>query len=109
MQNFQGTLQPTSGRDVPLQITFQIDAEASRVRILSDRRRIGSWDAEDIHVKRESIFRFLIRVDEDDQTFAFSPDDPSGFAQAIPVEIDLAEAPKPRFGLAERLRQAAGA
>lgn len=105
MNNFHGVLQSPTSQEQPLKITFQIDS--GRVRLFSDRRRIGSWDMENVHVRRESIFRFLVRVDDDDATYSFTPDDPSGFAASIDVEIDLADT-KPRFGLAERLRQVAG-
>ena len=105
MQTFQGTLQTTESRELPLRVSFQVDE--GRIRMWSDRHRIGSWEANDVHIRRESIFRFLVNIEDD--VYAFTPEDPSGFAQAVKVEIDLTTTPKPRFGLAERLRQAADA
>lgn len=103
MQTFQGTLQAASGRELPLKISFQIDE--GRIRIWSERHRIGSWESDQVDVKRETIFRFLVTIEED--VYAFAPEDPSGFAQAMDVEIDLTATPRPRFGLADRLRQVA--
>lgn len=103
MQTFQGMLAATESRDLPLRVSFQVDE--GRVRIWSDRHRIGSWQANEVHVRRQSIFRFLISIEED--VYAFTPEDPSGFASAVEVEIDLTANPSPRFGLADRLRQAA--
>lgn len=105
MQTFQGMLQATSDRALPLQVSFQIDD--GRIRMWSDRHRIGSWASDDVHVKRDSLFRFL--VDIDDEIYAFTPEDPSGFASAVNVEIDLTANARPRFGLADRLRQVAEA
>lgn len=101
MQTFHGTLQATSDRALPLNISFQIDD--GRIRMWSDRHRIGSWASDEVHVKRESIFRFLLNIDE--EVYAFAPEDPSGFAAAVDVEIDLTTATRSRFGLADRLRQ----
>lgn len=104
MQTFAGTLQSTARGETPLNVSFQIDA--NRVRLWSDRHRIGSWNVEQVKVNRESIFRFLLTVD--DEHYMFSPQDPSGFASALDVEIDLTAAERPRFGLADRIRRAAG-
>ena len=103
MQTFHGMLQATADRALPLKISFQIDD--GRIRMWSDRHRIGSWSADQVHVQRESIFRFLVAID--DEAYAFSPEDPSGFAAAVDIEIDLTTAGRPRFGLADRLRQVA--
>ncbi len=103
MQKFQGILQPISGQDEPLRVTLQVDD--GRIRMWSDRQRIGSWDAADVHVRRESIFRFSLTIEG--EALAFNPDDPSGFATGVDLEIDLTTGDRPRFGLADRLRQVA--
>lgn len=105
MQKFQGILQPIGGQDAPLRVTLQIDE--GRIRLWSDRQRIGSWDARDVHIRRESIFRFVLTIEE--EALAFNPDDPSGFADTVDLEIDLTAGDRPRFGLADRLRQVADA
>lgn len=102
MQTFKGTLQATGSRD-PLLITLQVDD--GRIRMWSDRHRIGSWDASEVHIRRDTIFRFLLTIEE--EIYTFTPEDPSGFAGSVDLEIDLTAVEKPRFGLAERLRQAA--
>lgn len=102
MQTYQGILQSAASGDAPLTVTVQFDGE--RVRMWSDRRRIGSWDLSSVKVQRESIFRFLITIDE--ETYRFTPEDPTGFAEQIDIEIDLTAEDKPRFGLADRIRAA---
>ncbi|HLU51972.1 MAG TPA: hypothetical protein VK011_00070 [Acidimicrobiia bacterium] len=101
MHTFYGTLQGLSNGDGPLSVGIQFDG--GRVRMWSDRRRLGSWDLADVRIRRESIFRFVLIVDG--QEYRFSPDDPSGFAESVDVEIDLTAEEKPRFGLADRIRQ----
>lgn len=102
MQTFQGSLQSTDpGESPPLNVSLQFDRD--RIRMWSDRRRIGSWDAADVKVQRESIFRFLVEIDG--ESYRFIPDDPGGFSDSVEVEIDLTAAEKPRFGLAERIRR----
>jgi hypothetical protein len=103
MHNFKGSLQSRSNRETPLAVNLQFDGD--RVRMWSDRHRIGSWNAAEVRIERESIFRFLLSID--DEQYTFSPDDPSGFATSVDVEIDLTSADRPRFGLAARIRQAA--
>jgi hypothetical protein len=103
VQTFQGTLQATSDRVLPLKVTFQVDD--GRIRMWSDRNRIGSWAADQVHIRRESIFRFLVTIDEEE--YAFTPEDPVGFAGSVNVEIDLTSGTRSRFGLADRLRQVA--
>jgi hypothetical protein len=104
LENFHGTIQSLNGREVPLRITLQYDGE--RVRMWSDRNRIGSWSLDQVKVKRDTIFRFRLEVD--DESYLFCPDDPSGFARSVEVEIDLTTPRKARFGLAERIRQVEG-
>lgn len=104
MENFHGTIQSPNGRDVPLRITLQYDGD--RVRMWSDRNRIGSWGLDQVNVKRDTIFRFLLEIDEEE--YVFCPDDPSGFATSVDVEVDLTTSRKTRFGLAERIRQLEG-
>ncbi len=101
MQTFHGTLQSTSSADVPLVVSIQFDN--GRIRMWSDRRRIGSWDASDVQITRESIFRFVIKID--DEEYRFSPDDPTEFVNHVDVAIDLTAVEKPRFGLAQRIRE----
>lgn len=101
-ETFRGSLQPNSGDEAPVYVAIQLDG--TRVRMWSDRHRMGSWEVDEVHFERETIFRFVIDVDG--ETYAFTPDDPSGFASAIDVEIDLTRTDKPRFGLAARLKQA---
>lgn len=103
MKTYKGSLQSQTSREVPLLVTLQVDGE--RIRMWSDRHRIGSWDARDVHIQRETIFRFLITID--DEAYHFTPEDPSGFADGVTLEIDLSSTEKPRFGLAERIREAA--
>lgn len=102
MQTFQGTLQATVTGESPLLVSIQFDG--SRIRMWSDRRRMGSWEASDVKIQRESIFRFTLDIDG--ESYHFSPDDPAGFADSVDVEIDLTSGDRPRFGLAERIRQA---
>lgn len=101
MKTYHGTLQTIDSAETPLRVAIQLDGE--RVRMWSDRHRMGSWDVEELRVERRSIFRFLVGVGED--SYEFSPDDPSGFASDMNVEIDLTAPEKPRFGLAARLKQ----
>ncbi len=103
MQKFQGILQPIDSHDAPLRVTLQVDD--GRIRMWSESQRIGSWDIADVHIRRESIFRFMLTIE--DEALAFNPDDPSGFAAGVDLEIDLTTGERPRFGLADRLRQAA--
>lgn len=105
MQTFSGTLQSTSNHESPLTMTLQIDGD--RIRMWSDRRRIGSWSTADVVVERHSIFRFLLSIDE--EVYQFTPDDPSGFAEAVDLVVDLTKVDRPRFGLAARIRDAAEA
>lgn len=105
MQTFKGSLQTRSSHEAPLGVSLQFDG--GRVRMWSDRHRIGSWDADDVRIARETIFRFLISID--DEEYIFTPEDPSGFAESVDFEIDLTAGERPRFGLAARIRQAAEA
>lgn len=102
MQTFHGALQSTATGETPLSVSLQFDGD--RIRMWSDRRRIGSWDAVDVKIERESIFRFLLTMDG--ECYRFTPNDPGEFSDSVDVEIDLTVSEKPRFGLAERIRQA---
>lgn len=102
MTTFPGTLHSTTPGETPLMVSLQFDG--NRIRMWSDRLRIGSWEASDVRIRRESIFRFLLLIGEDE--YRFSPEDPSGFTESVDVEIDLTTTERPRFGLADRLRQA---
>ena len=103
MQTFKGTLQSITSRDVPLLISLQVDGD--RIRMWSDRHRIGSWDKNAVKIRRDTIFRFCLEIDE--ETYLFTPEDPAALTNAVDVEIDLTSIEKPRFGLADRIRQAA--
>lgn len=96
---FQGQLH--RGDDPPQRAVLQI--EDGRCRLLNDRRRIASWDLEEIQAERIGVFRFKIKAP--DMIFDFQPIDPSGFSDAIGAVVDL-RATRSRFGLAERVRQA---
>lgn len=102
MQTFQGTLQSTVTGESPLSVSLQFDN--GRVRMWSDRHRIGSWESAEVRIERESIFRFVLHVDG--ESYRFMPDDPGAFVDSVDVEIDLTKSERPRFGLAERIRQA---
>lgn len=101
-KTFQGTLQPLSGSEPPLSVSLQFDG--SRIRMWSDRHRMGSWEADDVRIERTTIFRFVLEVDG--ESYAFTPDDPAEFSETAHIEIDLTKAERPRFGLADRLRRA---
>jgi hypothetical protein len=81
----------------------QVQLDDGRLRIVTERRRVGSWAADEVITERVSIFRFNLIVD--DTSYAFMPEDPAGFAEAVGVVIDLREN-KGRFGLLDRIRQA---
>jgi hypothetical protein len=70
---------------------------------MNAHRRIGSWDLAEVTAERNSVYSFLLKTP--DITFTFQPSDPSAFSEAIGAVIEL-RAPKARFGLAERVRQA---
>jgi hypothetical protein len=97
MTIFSGQLQREN--EEPLRVHLQIDED--RCRIWTDRRRLGSWQLNDVHTERASVFRFILHLDGAD--VSFTPDDPSGFSDAMGAVIDLRPA-RSRFGLAERLR-----
>lgn len=102
MHTFHGTLQSTITGECPLSVSIQFDGE--RIRMWSDRHRIGSWDVSQVKVERESIFRFVLHIDG--ESYRFMPDDPGSFVASVDVEIDLTASERPRFGLAERIRRA---
>lgn len=105
MTTFQGSLQTAAQNEPPIFVSVQLDN--ARIRMWSDRHRIGSWDAEDVRIERESIFRFILSIQ--DEVYWFTPADPSGFALTMNIEVDLTATERSRFGLAERLRQVAEA
>jgi hypothetical protein len=73
MQTFKGTLQSTTSRDAPLLVSLQVDGD--RIRMWSDRHRIGSWDKHEVKIRRDTIFRFSIEIDE--EIYLFTPEDPA--------------------------------
>jgi hypothetical protein len=85
----------------PIRASVQI--EDGRVRIWTDRRRLVSWDQAQVTCERTSVFRF--QLSDGYATYDFQPGDPAGFSDSIGAVVDL-RAPKSRFGLAERIRQA---
>lgn len=87
--------------EAPIRGTIQI--EDGRVRIWTDRRRLASWDLHQVKCERTSVFRFSLS--DGNITYEFQPADPAGFSDAIGAVVDL-RAPKSRFGLADRIRQA---
>jgi hypothetical protein len=98
---FRGSLQSIGGTEPPIHVSIQFDGP--RVRMWSDRHRMGSWDVDEVRVERVTIFRFAVHIDG--ESYAFTPDDPAGFTSIADVEIDLTRTEKPRFGLADRLKQ----
>ncbi len=105
MQTFQGSLQSTTSREAPLTVSLQVDGE--RIRMWSDRHRIGSWDKDQVKIRRESVFRFSLEIDG--EKYVFTPEDPGALSNSVDIEVDLTALEKPRFGLAARIRQAADA
>lgn len=80
-----------------------IDVSDGRFRISAGRRQLGSWALERITVERTSIYRFSLKIE--DEQLDFYPDDPSTFSDAVGAIIDLTET-KSRFGLRERIERA---
>jgi hypothetical protein len=105
VSTFQGSLQSVAKDEPPIFVSLQLDNE--RIRMWSDRHRIGSWDVDEVRIERESIFRFLVTIDG--ESYAFTPVDPAGFATTMNIEVDLTANERSRFGLADRLRQVADA
>lgn len=99
MSVFGGQL--TFNEEGPVRGSVQI--EDGRVRIWTDRRRIVSWVQTQVKCERNSVFRF--DLSDGLATYEFHPADPAGFSDAIGAVVDL-RAPKSRFGLADRIRQA---
>ena len=82
-----------------------VQIEDGRCRLFTDRRRLGSWDMNEIQAERVGVLRF--QVNASGFEFAFQPNDPKGFSDAIGATVDLRSA-KSRFGLADRVRAATG-
>jgi hypothetical protein len=99
MSVFHGLLQ--RGNSIPERASVQFDD--GRCRVWNDRRRIGSWEVDEVNTERVGVSRFQMRVGDID--FYFNPDDPAGFSEEAGAIVDLT-AKTGRFGLAERLRQA---
>lgn len=98
MSEFYGQLNRNAQSPIPG--TVQI--EHGRVRIWTDKRRLVSWDQDQVRCERSSVFQFDLTDGE--AVYEFHPKDPAGFSEAIGAVIDI-RARKTRFGLAERLRQ----
>lgn len=99
MSVFNGQLHRND--EAPMRGTVQI--EDGRVRVWTDRRRLASWDQNQVKCERTSVFRFSLT--DGSSTYDFQPADPAGFSDAIGAVVDL-RTPKSRFGLADRIRQA---
>lgn len=84
-------------------IRGSVQIEDGRVRIMTDRRRLASWDQSQVSCERSSVFRF--ELSDGLASYEFHPADPVAFSDAIGAVVDL-RAPKSRFGLADRIRQA---
>ena len=80
-----------------------VQIEDGRCRLFTDRRRLGSWDLNEVQTERVGVLRFHVTAGE--FMFAFQPNDPSGFSNAIGATVDLRSS-KSRFGLADRVRAA---
>lgn len=102
MALFDGQLY--KGEDAPPE-RAHIQIEDGRCRLFTDRRRLGSWDLNEIQAERVGVLRFHVSAGE--FMFAFQPNDPRGFSDAIGATVDLRSA-KSRFGLADRVRAATG-
>lgn len=101
MSVFHGLLQ--RGSSVPERASVQFDD--GRCRVWNDRRRIGSWETEEVHTERVGVSRFQMKAG--DIEFFFSPDDPAGFSEEAGAVVDL-RTKTGRFGLAQRIREATG-
>jgi hypothetical protein len=91
------------GDEPPQRAHFQI--EEGRCRLFTDRRRIASWELDEVRAERTGVYRF--RISSGDYIFDFQPTDPAGFSEEIGAVVDL-RVTKSRFGLAERVRAATG-
>ena len=67
----------------------------------SHGRWVGSWHVDEAGFEHLTAWEFTFVVG--DETWRFAPNNPSAFAEAIDLVIDLRS--KSRFGLAERLRK----
>ena len=67
--------------------------EDGRVRILTDRRRLVSWDQSEVLCERTSVFRF--QLSDGHVTYEFQPSDPGGFSETIGAVVDLAGSQEP--------------
>jgi hypothetical protein len=102
MSTFDGQLY--KGEDMPPE-RAHVQIEDGRCRLFTDRRRLGSWDLDEVKAERVGVLRFNVSAGE--LKFAFQPNDPTGFSQAIGATVDL-RSTKSRFGLADRVRAATG-
>ncbi|MDH4119817.1 MAG: hypothetical protein OEX04_20490 [Acidimicrobiia bacterium] len=102
MHTFKGGFVAHAGGD-PVTATVQVDGEW--VRVVAGHRRLGAWPLDSVRCERVTVFRFLLKLDEAEYTFA--PDDPSAFAETLGAVVDLR--PKQRFGLGDRVKAARAA
>ncbi len=99
MHSYTGRMSPHDGTDSH---TATILLDGQWFRLMTGNRRVGAWALNDVLIERVTVFRFHVTMD--DLKYTFAPDDPAGFAESMPVVIDLR--PASRFGLGERVRKA---
>lgn len=102
MPTFKGGFVAHAGGE-PVTATVHVDGDW--VRIVAGHRRLGAWPFHQVACERVTVFRFLLRLDTEE--FTFAPDDPRGFSEAVGAVVDLR--PKARFGLGDRVKAARAA
>lgn len=102
MNTFKGGFVAHAGGD-PVTATVQVDGDW--VRVVAGHKRLGAWPITQVGCERVTVFRFLLKLEGDE--FTFAPDDPKAFSDAMGAVIDLR--PKARFGLGDRVKAARAA
>ena len=102
MRTFKGGFVAHAGGE-PVTATVHVDGEL--VRIVAGHRRLGAWPLHQVACERVTVFRFMLRLENEE--FTFAPDDPRAFSDAMGAVIDLR--PKARFGLGDRVKAARAA
>jgi hypothetical protein len=102
MKTFKGGFVAHAGGD-PVTASILVDGEW--VRIVAGHRRLGAWPLNQVACERVTVFRFLLRLENEE--FTFAPDDPRGFSEAMGAVVDLR--PRARFGLGDRVKAARAA
>lgn len=98
MSQHGGTLQRPLAADA--QVVIRV-ADGKYTIVGSPGRWIGSWPLDRTRFERISIREFAFSPNG--ESWIFVADDPSAFANAVGVSVDLRS--NSRFGLADRLRQ----